>query len=150
MNKQSVRDFKEIKKTCSKPRRQKFVVDKMLEFVLKNGLGYVDYFIAFGFNINVNSCEGHTLLHLAVLQGDLPLVVRLLTLGADIRAKDAYERTPFIRAIIHGKHYLLGIFYKFGTDINQKTKSGKSAISLAKLCSEKCFNKLLQLGAINE
>ena len=95
-------------------------VDKMVQFFLKNGA-----------NINLKNENGRTMLHLFVFDdeyGNTPQVRKMLSLGAEINARDNEGFSPLYQA--SAAHYLPGVklLISKGADVNLRDNEGRTPL----------------------
>ncbi len=67
----------------------------------------------------------------AVRQGDVECVKRLLTVGADINARDRYGQTALMIAARNGESSVVRFLLKNGAELDYTAKYGLSALMLA-------------------
>jgi hypothetical protein len=68
----------------------------------------------------------------AVIQGNEPLAIHLLSLGADPNKDPRFWFTPVEAAILGDHRNLLEALIKKGADLEQRTAEGKTPVELAK------------------
>jgi len=75
--------------------------------------------------------DGLTLLHIAALQGHVPLVELLATMGANVNAMGARREAPLHLAAIHGHTEVARILIEHGADVNARGQKGETPLHFA-------------------
>jgi ankyrin repeat protein len=101
------------------------------------------------YNINFDAQGGSGLpLHLAAQNGNLGIVMALLSSGADPNARTVSGRTPIFQASQNGHQDIVDELILAGADVNTKAEMEITALHLA--CSngrERCAKSLIRAGA---
>jgi hypothetical protein len=80
-------------------------------------------------NVNVkNDWNGSTPLHWAAWNGHIEIVRLLLQNGAEVNAKDRWDRTPLHFAAYHGHVDILHLLVENGADLEAQTNNGSRAL----------------------
>lgn len=74
---------------------------------------------------------GHTALHWAAARGECPLMRWLLSLGAQVNARNTSEATPLHSAAAQGQAFALSLLLASGADTSLLNDDGVSAAQLA-------------------
>ena len=82
-------------------------------------------------DVTVKQSNGRTALMTAVNNSNEGLILRLLSLGADINAPLNNGMTPLMRAVLNGSFELVDILLKSGADPNLKNNKNETAFSIA-------------------
>jgi ankyrin repeat protein len=96
-----------------------------------------------GASINVQDCEGKTVLNLAAENGRLDVVSFLLDKGAQIDADIKYGYTPLHWAAKGGHLGVVGFLLDRGVQVNVKSKNGDTPLHVAALNGRLAVVKLL-------
>uniref|UniRef100_K3WNN1 Uncharacterized protein n=1 Tax=Globisporangium ultimum (strain ATCC 200006 / CBS 805.95 / DAOM BR144) TaxID=431595 RepID=K3WNN1_GLOUD len=75
--------------------------------------------------------NGHTALHLVVMEQDPDMADLLLRHGSDVNARDHKGRTPLMEAALWGRRENVRVLLEHKADKTLRDKSGKLAIDLA-------------------
>lgn len=73
----------------------------------------------YGADISQKNVDGRTTLHVACSKGNLTIVQRLLTFGANVHARDRFDHTPLIDAIDCNHHDIIHILLKYGAKLDE-------------------------------
>ena len=77
-----------------------------------------------GADVNVETSEGSTPLHIAAMTGEHETARMLIEeLGATVEAKDSYDMTPLHIAARHGHHRLVRLLVGLGAELNLEDPS---------------------------
>ena len=120
-----------------------------LRHAISDGLSdYVDLLLQAKANVNIKYMDefaNTTPLHMAIRQGDIRLVDKLLKAGADTSARDYLNDTPLIACIcIHKRQKIfLERLLAEKIDVNEKDTEGRTALFLAVKNGEADFVELL-------
>lgn len=82
-------------------------------------------------------------LHTVCMSPDPDLAHLLLSLGADVNARDTYGATPLLLACIDGRPDIVRLFIKHGADVNAKSKPGDTPLHWACLHGHTSTARLL-------
>ncbi len=89
-----------------------------------------------------------TNLHLAVLQGNLELVKKIVKSGSNLNEKDPYGSTPLIIASTFGKVAIAKLLIEEGADLSIANNQGSTPLHIAAFfCHEEIAEHLLNKGA---
>jgi uncharacterized protein len=92
--------------------------------------------------------EAYSGLHLAAALGDGMEVTRLIDTGADINARDGYERTPLHVATYCGRHDVIAVLARAGADLGAKERDRYDAVTIAAVADDVAtLRVLIDLGA---
>lgn len=80
--------------------------------------------------INIKDPAGNTPLHIAAVNGSVPLVEMLLSKGADINAVNTQLNTPLHLAIMNGKDEVCKYLIEKGTDLTKQNIVKKTPLHL--------------------
>ena len=83
-------------------------------------------------DVTMKSNNGRTALMVAVENSNEELIVRLLSLGADINVPLDDGMTPLMRAVLNGSYELVDILVKSRANPNLKNINNETAFSMAK------------------
>ena len=111
----------------------------------------VERLIAQGADLNAKDQNGHTPLHLTIMNreaGQARWV--LITQGADVNVKTNDGRTPLMMAAIRGHEYLVEVLLANGANINARDNNNRTALSLAKQQSHTEIVELLRQHGAGE
>ena len=92
-------------------------------------------------DVTMKQNNGRTALMTAVDNSNEGLIIRLLSLGADINAPLNDGMTPLVRVVLNGNHELVNILLKSGADPNLKNNN-ETVFSIAE---DRNDEKILQL-----
>ncbi len=81
--------------------------------------------------LRVKDPEGNSVLHLAALNGFLPLTGLLISLGADIDAPNAQLETPLHAVINNGQDAVARVLIERGADLSRKDVTGNTPLHAA-------------------
>jgi ankyrin repeat protein len=96
-------------------------LEKMMqEGINENDLKKVAWALNLGLNINGVLNDGMPSLHWAVRVGNVVIAKFLISLGADVKAKDDSANTPLAWAVSYGKIELAKLLISAGADVNIK------------------------------
>jgi ankyrin repeat protein len=96
----------------------------------------------------VRELEEYSGLHLAAALGDAAETARLIEMGADVNARDGYERTPLHVATFFRRHDVIGVLAKAGADLGAKERDRYDAVTIAAVADDVAtLRVLLDLGA---
>lgn len=86
-------------------------------------------------NINFQDSNGYSYLHIAVDNGMIKVVKKLLEKGANIEIKDKYGKTPLLVAIsaYTGNRTMIDYLVSKGADKTAKTDKGISCKQIAQM-----------------
>ncbi|XP_076637888.1 L-asparaginase isoform X1 [Colletes latitarsis] len=87
--------------------------------VLARDLPKLDALTRYGADISQTNADGRTALHIACCEGDSNVVRRLLNMGANVRIKDRYNRTPLTDAIEYDHHEIIKMLLKYGAHLHE-------------------------------
>jgi ankyrin repeat protein len=85
-------------------------------------------------NINVNATypgSGRTVLMIAIERGYTELVCKLISVGADIDAKDRHGTTPLMISINHNRHGIFKKLIDLMADLDSQDTDGRTALIFA-------------------
>jgi ankyrin repeat protein len=118
----------------------------IIKSILNNDVTEFDKVLKDNSNINMSfqSSGKMTPLHTAAAQGRREMCERLLSMKANIEAKNALGFTPLISAAINGHEGVVSTLLKSGADKNVTTAKGETATILA---SQRGFNNVV--GILN-
>ncbi|XP_065832896.1 uncharacterized protein [Oscarella lobularis] len=86
----------------------------------------------FGMDVNETHDKGYTSLHLATNLNNVDIVKFLIIdSGANIEAKDQWNRTPFLIAVCHGYNTLVELLASRGCNVKATNSEGAGALDLA-------------------
>ena len=98
----------------------------------------------------LSATEATELLRKSASDGNKENFYRALTMGADVNAADAENKTPLILAVMSNRYEMAEVLIHKGADVNVKTKGGNTPLSLARDLGAKDIEKLLlDAGAQN-
>lgn len=81
--------------------------------------------------VNMKDEEGNSLLHVAVLKNN-PVIVRfLISMEADIEAKDVFERTPLLAGLQNECYDAVKVLIEYNANIFSPDSEGETAFSYA-------------------
>jgi CubicO group peptidase (beta-lactamase class C family) len=90
----------------------------------------------------------NTSLHIAVLQGNLETVKKILKSGSNLNEKDQYGSTPLIIAATFGKSDIAQLLIEEGADLNIPNNQGSTPLHIAAFfCYQDIVEALLSKGA---
>jgi len=94
-------------------------------------------------SVNTPTSDGTTALHWAAHNGDVHLVDRLLSAGADAKAKNQFGATPMSEAAFAGNAAIIEKLLKAGADPNSPGADGQTALMLVARTDNVAAAKLL-------
>ncbi len=94
-------------------------------------------------NVNTPTSDGTTALHWAAHNGDVDLVDRLLSAGADANAKNQFGATPMSEAAFAGNVAIIEKLLKAGADPDSPGADGQTALMLVARTDNAAAAKLL-------
>ena len=95
-------------------------------------------------DVTMKQNNGRTALITAIESSNKGLIVRLLSLGADINAPLNDGMTPLMRAVWKGSYELVDILVKSGADPNLKNIKNETAFSIAEDRNDEKILRLLK------
>ncbi len=99
-------------------------------------------------DVNQRSSDGTSALHWAVYHDDVPLIERLLTLGADPNVRNDYGATPLSVAAVVGNPVVVGKLLEAGADAESPNGDGQTALMIiARTSNLEVARLLLRRGA---
>lgn len=102
--------------------------------------------IDLGANIYLNNKNSQTILHLAVISGELNIIEDLLKRSLSVNAKDTNHNTPIHFALLRDHIDALEMLLKKDPNLSVR-RNGESYLNTAlKFGAEKCFTRLLEVG----
>ena len=79
--------------------------------------------------------RGDSPLHYSAINGSLPCVDMLISLGADVNRRSArYGETPLHKAVLFGRTEVARLLIRAGAALHERNDRGFSAVKLAELC----------------
>lgn len=123
--------------------------DNIFHLVVKAGNhDFLDHLDDFKEAVSEQNKDGYTALHLAVINGDKNLIIKLLKIGADINALDYAGNSPALLAIWYDKIELVKLFINKEANLDIINSSSNSLLSLSLALSDsELFYHLLSAGA---
>jgi ankyrin repeat protein len=105
-----------------------------------------------GLDVNEPNREGLTALSWAAMMGLPNQVQALIALGADVNHADTFGMTPLLWAslIDMGNHGSIEALLKAGADPRARTKTGESALALAKKWQQPDVTRILKQAGVAE
>ena len=103
--------------------------------------------VATGADINAQSDEGESPLHIAALVGNSAAVYALIEAGADINARHKYGATPMHSAALSGNPAVVKKLIDAGADVRVRNNDGNTPLHLAVLSSPLVTGLLIGAGA---
>ena len=100
-----------------------------------------------GADINAQSDEGESPLHMAAINGNSAAVHALIEAGADINARHKYGATPIHSAAINGNPAVAKKLIDAGADVRVRNNDGNTPLHLAVLSSPTVTALLIEAGA---
>ena len=100
-----------------------------------------------GADINAQSDEGESPLHMAAINGNSAAVHVLIEAGADINARHKYGATPIHGAAINGNPAVAKKLIDAGADVRVRNNDGNTPLHLAVLSSPIVTGLLIEAGA---
>ncbi len=92
--------------------------------------------------------EAYRGLHLAAALGDVTDITRLIEMGADVNARDGYERTPLHVATYFRRHEAIAALANAGADLGAKEFDRYDAVTIAAVADDVAtLRVLLDAGA---
>mmetsp|Transcript_10793 Transcript_10793/g.21126 ORF Transcript_10793/g.21126 Transcript_10793/m.21126 type:complete len:180 (-) Transcript_10793:4505-5044(-) len=107
----------------------------VLDAVSHRDLRSVQHFLETGFPINQDlNNSGWSLLHVAALNGDLPMLEFLISKGANLNLRDYDERwTPVMAAAMSDHPQIVKVLQEVGADMTLVDCHGRTAADLARI-----------------
>jgi hypothetical protein len=126
-------------------------VDDLLIFAARDQWDCVGSALDAGFPVNAAGTRvaDDSLLHLAALHGCMPILRRLLALGAHVDVRGYDQRTPAHYAAAFGFVDVLVALVEAGADVNARTESLETPLHKAVFCSLPCTRYLLSLPQVD-
>lgn len=85
-----------------------------------------------GYNVNATNYSKQTGLHIATSEGNTPIVLQLIGLGADLETRDLDQRTPLHWAAVNGRLDVARALLATGrVDVNASDRRGNTPLSLS-------------------
>lgn len=81
----------------------------------------------------IKSSDGHTPLHICVLNGSTRCFERLIEVGANINTQDKDKKTPLIDSLLMGNFYMANILLNEGADVRIKDVYGRNCLYYASM-----------------
>ncbi|KAK1241917.1 hypothetical protein MKX07_007740 [Trichoderma sp. CBMAI-0711] len=75
----------------------------LYSLIMADGLGWIEFMLRFGLEVDQRYQHGQTALHIAAEWGHWDIAKALLSAGADINAEDSSEMTPLRTALYNGE-----------------------------------------------
>ncbi len=114
------------------------------DLVEKNRLDLLKARLEAGMSPDVRNQWGATLLHLAALNGNVPMVRLLLDYGADPNARQSQGATPLHLAAHEGHLEVVRLLLERGADPTIRHKGGETPLQVALRRGHKKVAKLLE------
>ena len=126
-------------------------VDDVLSFAAREQWDCVGSALDAGFPVNAvgTGVAADSLLHLAARLGCMPMLRRLLALGAHVDVRGAIQRSPAYYAAMHDHTDVLVALVEAGADVNARTASLDTPLHKAVLYSLPCTRYLLSLPQVD-
>ncbi len=125
-------------------------VDNVLSFAAREQWDCVGSALDAGFPVNAAGTSGpKSLLHSAARHGCMPMVRRLLALGAHVDVRGRYQQTPTHYAAICGRVDVLVALVEAGADVNARDRFLDTPLHKAVLYSLPCTRYLLSLPLVD-
>jgi hypothetical protein len=125
-------------------------VDDVLSFAAREQWDCVGSALDVGFPVNAVGTWGpNSLLHLAAIHGFVPMVRRLLALGAHVDVRGYSQRTPAHYAAIYNRAEVLVVLAEAGADVNACDSYLNTPLHEAVVHSLPCTRNLLSLPQVD-
>jgi ankyrin repeat protein len=120
---------------------------EMLRAAQEDDLTTLNLMISSGCHVNDADDQKFTLLHQAVMAGQVNAVRNLALLGADLNAEDVYGRTPLSRSISTKQINISLLMIECGADANKKNKLFPPPLQFAAQAGDVMGCLVLKAGA---
>jgi ankyrin repeat protein len=87
---------------------------------------------------------GASVLHYAVMKGEMPLVGLLVQRGADVNSRTKSGTTPLHTAVLYRRTEIAEYLIDKGADVNAKSSSGATPLGLALAANFHTLEKMLR------
>ncbi len=125
-------------------------VDKVLDYATREQWDYVGSALDAGFPVNAaGTKDPNSLLHWAAIHGCVPMVRRLLELGAHVDDRGTFQQTPAYAAALSDRVDALVVLVEAGADVNARTESLATPLHRAVFRSLPCTRYLLSLPQVD-
>ncbi len=124
-------------------------VDEVLDYASREQWDRVGSALDAGFPKNAVGTRKDTLLHWAAYCGCMPMLRRLLALGAHVDVRGYCQRSPAYDAAMHDHTDVLKALVEAGADVNARTASLETPLHNAVFFSLPCTRYLLTLPQVD-
>jgi hypothetical protein len=125
-------------------------VNEVLYYAFREQWDRVGSALDGGFPVNaVGTMDPNSLLHWAAIHGCVPMLRRLLALGAHVDGRGRYQWTPAFYATIYDRAFFLAALVEAGADVNARDSSLYTPLRRAVIGSLPCTRYLLTLPQVD-